>query len=765
MSRDGSFRLFPFQEDAAQSLREAALSWMAYAVKRGHPPEYGESPIPFLGQLKAVTGSGKTPVLANTVGGLGAAVIFWTTRSSAVVEQTFTNLNGKYRSLLPAGTKIIRDIPSQLAWRELIDGKTGLTIWVLTVASWNEAEPGSNGDARLRLRREQPDWAGEGAPFDQLRESLKRPLWIVSDESHNQSEVQLDQLAALKPRGFFMASATPLVNELFTKWEEALNQGQETKALFAAGRVPIKTVDVVDANLLKTTIEVVDYRSGAEESLDGALTALDRVQAAAEAEQAGVTPRAIYVVEKSNPPRGSTEEARPIVIWRHLRNKGVPADEIAVYTDTKELPEDAERISSLSKLEPRFRHIIFNQSLQEGWDDPEAYICYFDGTTKSFVRIRQILGRVLRQPRAKRFSAEALNTATLILQTPTADYETVISELRAELRLYAPEDEPAFATVRVKTRKEPLPPVPVKKGKSKLSLTQWALKAPKMASVERDLRSAASRAWVDEDLEAPGIGRKATVSLKEGSEEYEDIDVLRSARTRNGTFLRRRILQRNRACLNAIHPDRFNGPAFEQFSCHGSQTQEELTDLAAKIIDYFEEHVEYQEDPDPDRTTWTVSEYRPRSEDVVPFERAAHKEYSRNDFNKDEAPFARAIDRVRGVTWVRNPTTASQGYGVPLPKKVGDSSMFYPDFLIWRKGECWAVDTTGSHLLDAKVRGKLFALESPKMALVVRGTVDLRTGSREGKDGWSLVLPRPSLEPRVEHSDDLDALAAAMFES
>ena len=125
---------------------------------------------------------------------------------------------------------------------------------------------------------------------------------------------------------------------------------------------------------------------------------------------------------------------------------------------TPRLPEDAERVASLSQLEPRYRHIIFNQSLQEGWDDPEAYVCYFDGVTNSFVRIRQIVGRVLRQPSARRFAAEALNTATLILETPTSAYETVVSELKAELRLYAPEDEPAFATVRVKTRKEPLKP-------------------------------------------------------------------------------------------------------------------------------------------------------------------------------------------------------------------------------------------------------------------------------------------------------------------
>jgi hypothetical protein len=40
----------------------------------------------------------------------------------------------------------------------------------------------------------------------------------------------------------------------------------------------------------------------------------------------------------------------------------------------------------------------------------------------------------------------------------------------------------------------------------------------------------------------------------------------------------------------------------------------------------------------------------------------------------------------------------------------------------------------------------------------VWGTVDLGSGSRKGKDGWSLVLPREHLRPTVKHCDDLDAL-------
>jgi hypothetical protein len=53
------------------------------------------------------------------------------------------------------------------------------------------------------------------------------------------------------------------------------------------------------------------------------------------------------------------------------------------------------------------------------------------------------------------------------------------------------------------------------------------------------------------------------------------------------------------------------------------------------------------------------------------------------------------------------------------------------------------------------MRGKLIALGTPRLALVVRGEVDLGSGAREGKSGWTLVVARPNLKPRLEHSDDL----------
>jgi type III restriction enzyme len=97
-----------------------------------------------------------------------------------------------------------------------------------------------------------------------------------------------------------------------------------------------------------------------------------------------------------------------------------------------------------------------------------------------------------------------------------------------------------------------------------------------------------------------------------------------------------------------------------------------------------------------------------------------------------------------------------------LPFVVGDSLRFFPDFLWWPDGVgkgAWAIDTTGQHLLQEKIRGKLVGLEQPQMALVVQGEVDLTREQVVGKDGWSAVIARPSgLQPLVERADDLPSL-------
>src|SRR5207249_11745693 len=177
----------------------------------------------------------------------------WTSKSSAVVEQTYRNLLGKYRSLLPAaGVQIVRERPSKAEWERLITATTGLTIWVTTVASWNEkeaAEAGGSESARLNMHRPHLDWGGRESPWEQLRTKLVRPLWVVYDESHNQTPTQLDQLVGLNPVGFLMASATPPTSELFSKFDSTIRSDEHMAAIAERGRVKVLTADVVAAQL------------------------------------------------------------------------------------------------------------------------------------------------------------------------------------------------------------------------------------------------------------------------------------------------------------------------------------------------------------------------------------------------------------------------------------------------------------------------------------------------------------------------------------
>jgi len=183
-----------------------------------------------------------------------------------------------------------------------------------------------------------------------------------------------------------------------------------------------------------------------------------------------------------------------------------------------------------------------------------------------------------------------------------------------------------------------------------------------------------------------------------------------------------------------------------------------MNEISSQVAAFYEDRVRYEEDPNPDGSIWYVGEHRPRSGELISFSNAVHARYSRGDFNPDELLFAQALDKSGQGVWMRNPATAELGFSIQLPIRVGDSNRFYPDFLWWLNGKCWAIDTTGKHLLSDKVRGKLVGLPTPEVALVVRGKVDIDRGVTIDREGWSAVIARSSLTPIVEHSDDLNRM-------
>ena len=741
-----ALELLDFQQEAANRLLEGAISYF------GQPDRIGGRTVPFVGQLKAVTGAGKTPILANVVGRLNNAIVLWTTKYGTVVDQTLTNLraSGKYHHLLGAGRRDVlkfRDV-ALAEWRRILDDESGLTVLVSTVATWNSSER----DQRLNVHRDRPDWGG--IPWQQLKTERKRPLWVVYDEAHNSTPDQVELLDDLDPAGFFVASASQVTGKL----QQYLTN--LTEEIRAQRIIPVSTRAVVDAQLLKSTISLADYQS----ATGGMLADVCKRRLALERKLStlgsSLVPKAIFVVEKSNVQ--GEEEARPVTIWKTLVGTcDVKPERIAVCTNTKELPQHAIRVDTIDDLSEDFTHIIFNKKLQEGWDDPSVYVCYLDGETGSATRIQQVIGRALRQPGAHHWSDEELNTAHFFFNAPSELLERIVDDLKEELRIYKDEAEPDFEPFQFREERKALPAIPVKKKwENKQCAPQLQLEMPPGDKLQKLLAKKTIDFSAD-DRAAPGKAEIQIVSVKTGEVSQSTRDLLEDMRMPCGLFLQTQIRSLSRNCLNAIHSDAFSNKQLDKTACFGSKALLYYQQVAVEVVREYENHVKLTELADPDHGQYIVGAYQPTGEVLKRFKNATHEQYDSKSFNDPELQMAKALDTFADYVWTRNRSRVD--FGIPLPVKSGTSAVFYPDFLWWVKTTVWALDPTGKFLLEEKLRTKLLVVPAPlRVALVTPDKYDERY-RKTATGGWSLLRHRTG-NPEPELFDDVADLLAALVE-
>ena len=124
-------------------------------------------------------------------------------------------------------------------------------------------------------------------------------------------------------------------------------------------------------------------------------------------------------------------------------------------------------------------------------------------------------------------------------------------------------------------------------------------------------------------------------------------------------------------------------------------------------------------------------------------------------FNKPERKLAEALDGT-GLVWHRNPS--SGGFYIPLLSE-GDTASFYPDFIVWKKGNIFCLDTKGGHLLSDAVARKLFDIqENGKTKIQVRFISEGKQSALRGKaiKGGYTVWKMKTGSPTPIHVDTLD---------
>jgi type III restriction enzyme len=602
---------------------------------------------------------------------------------------------------------------------------------------------------------------------------LRRPLLVVYDEAHNLSDQQTDLLMELEPDAFFLASATMRLPQRLAR---------EVASLRAAGWddedlvTDVKAKAVAASGLVKATVALAGYQAPMEETVSVLLADMAEAERDAHDYGLGDLPKAIYVCntnivasnanQQDDPKQPFTSrQAPPILIWRQLvETHGVDPDDIAVYCSLKfdrnyRPPEgfhlfrggekDFESFSAGG-----FRHIIFNLSLQEGWDDPLCYFAYIDKSMDSRVQVEQVIGRCLRQPGAQHYPAERLNTAHFYVRV---DRNQVFAEILAAVTQKLTAEAPELRVVVTPPgRPSPLEYPP----KEALTVPGTALDPGEAVEPVLELIDHLTDYGHDDGANTRGTGSRTIVQRRvgetaEGEPIWENYE--QSSRVLARWVFSREIRRRHPGALG-VSPTA--DAKFDAEIGLGSNAEAHIVGVAEQVVERFLEHVEIiQKTRDP----YVVGPLLARPDDVVPFQNSLHAGYDR--LNSLELGFAQALDKL-GVTWSRNP--ARTGYGIPLPS-LGPTMTFYPDFLVWSGGDVFAIDTKGGHLLAEAAVRKLLWIETPRRAdvrlfvrLVSEGKwtagVELET-----KDGYTLWGAKGGGGRTVKHYASFDRLIPTLL--
>jgi type III restriction enzyme len=786
-----------FQTEAINTISRRFQPYFSQPIRVG--PEGQEEAIPFYQDLAAMTGAGKTVILAGLVRRLhewlspqaSHPVILWLSRARVVVDQSFDNLSegGRYNHLLGScNVQALADY--KLA--EVRDSEQAM-LFFATVGTFNQEQ---KGEGALSIFKPDIDTLGGTSLWTALKARVdshgrRRPLLVVYDEGHNLSDQQTRLLLELEPTALIFASATMRRSkELHDKlqilrgagWRDSDDEDAEDLRSFST---KIDGVDVVEEQLIKSDLAIGAYQQPMEVTLDAMLAALAKVESAAADEGLDTRPKAIYVSDTNVLEDGDKEadrklpfterQARPIVIWRYLvERRGIPPDSIAVLGDLKFDKDHPPPVTFNLFRGDRggydefrrgdFRHILFNKALLEGWDDPEVYCAYIDKSMGSDTNIRQVIGRVLRQPHRRHAERPELNSAQLFVRLDDVEGQIhrIVADIQREVSTSypgvgvrnsspgAPANEPAIS--------------PLKDGMPRRLPILDRDTIGAIQAIQGILRSFPDLRLAGEAARASSRMAKIQISVGSGDEQrFEWEECPSSFPVRVRWRLRTCIREEFPQVATALDPTLLAEDKFDALVELGSAADLKVQETAHDIVEAYKGKVCLIS---RDGEGYTVGPSLGRGTEAR-FSNALHESY--RGLNPSELEFARELERTDCV-WCRNGVQARdkdlEGWEVPLIAP-GANERFYPDFLVWGARRILAIDPTGDVFVPGKLRNKLLITEQHGFILILvsDGRWDVQGGELcrvPRSSGHSLLYRHPQLGSVIaEHHKSLRGVVEA----
>jgi type III restriction enzyme len=377
--------------------------------------------------LRLPTGGGKTLVAAEAVS-LGVkdllqqdrALVLWLVPSDTIRSQTLARLKDPadpYRQALDTGVGPVAVLDIEEAARmkrALLDSHT--VVVVATMQAFRRRDMGAlnvyknNGELMshfenlpaelLELIEREADGHFPQSLVNVFR--LRRPFVII-DEAHNSRQpLSFETLRRLNPSAVLELTATPNLTAQTVPYEGEIVENPPSNVLYSVSAYALKAEDMIKLPIY------LRYREPWDALLGDAIALLNHLAAEARAEEAatGEHIRPIMLLQ-AQPDYRDRVSITVDVVEEKLREFGIPPEEICVHTGTR---PGLNGINVMSKDCP-VRFVITVQALKEGWDCPWAYALFSVAELGSSRAVEQILGRVLRMPRAQRKQRADLNSA------------------------------------------------------------------------------------------------------------------------------------------------------------------------------------------------------------------------------------------------------------------------------------------------------------------------------------------------------------------
>ncbi len=142
-----------------------------------------------------------------------------------------------------------------------------------------------------------------------------------------------------------------------------------------------------------------------------------------------IRPICLIQVERTGKEQRGKKYIHSEVVREHLINiVGLHPDEVAVKTSEKDELKEVDDVGGLMSENCRIRYIITKQALQEGWDCAFAYQLAILSHPGSKTALTQLVGRILRQPLAKKTGIKELDESYVFC------YQQHGAELLEEIR-------------------------------------------------------------------------------------------------------------------------------------------------------------------------------------------------------------------------------------------------------------------------------------------------------------------------------------------